>query len=152
MASNTNPMRQMRTFLLMVVPLMLIATACEKAVDDPDVCYTLTIKKDLETITLTEPYTVDAGRAIVFDNCGMADFYSYFSGEPGHIYTEFIDPSDLTTVGADTQAGGNLTYTYQTPGQYVFTMLLTNREVGNPGNFNQVSVDFVFTVTEPEED
>lgn len=135
----------------MMLPLIFVASACEKAVEDPDVCYTLSIKKDLETIILTEPYTVDAGRAIVFENCGIADFYAYFSGTPGHVYSEFLDPSDLTTVGADTQAGGNLTFTYQTPGQYTFTMLLTNREVGNPGNYKQVPVDFEITVTEPEE-
>ena len=130
----------------------MIASACEKAIEDPQVCYTLTIKKDLETITLTEPYTVDAGRAIVFKNCGYADFYSYFSGTSGHVYAEFIDPSDLTTVGQDTQARGELTISYQTPGQYVFTMVLTNREVGKPDNYRQIPVDFVFTVTEAEED
>ncbi len=99
----------MKTLLLMMVPLILFASACEKAVEDPDVCYTLTIKKDLEFITLTEPFKVDAGRAIVFENCGMADFYSYFSGTPGHVYSEFTDPSDVTTSGGDTQARGKLT-------------------------------------------
>jgi hypothetical protein len=94
---------------------------------------------------------VDAGRTIDFENCGYADFYAFFSGRPGHVYSEFIDPADSTTTGGDTQAGGDFSFTYQEPGVFTATILLTNREVGNPGNYRQIPLDLVITVTEPEE-
>ncbi len=95
--------------LLIVVPLFIIATACEKAVEDPVGCYELSIKKEGEVLVLTEPYTVDAGRSIHFKSCGNADFYAFFSGTPGHIWSEFIDPANTTTTGGDTKPGGNKT-------------------------------------------
>ena len=119
--------------------------------EDPDACYELSIKKQGEVIILTPPYTVDAGRLILFENCGYADFYSFFSGIPGHVWAEFDNPSDTTTTGGETLPGGDKEYAYQTPGEYTATIVLTNRQVGDPYNFKEVTMDFVFTITEPEE-
>jgi len=134
----------------MVIPSLMLATGCEKKVEDPVACYKLSIKKEGEIIVLSEPYSVDAGREIHFENCGKADFYAFFSGTPGHVWAEF-NPSDLTTTGADTGAGGHMNYTYQTPGQYNATFVLTNRQVGDAQDYKQVTVDYLITVTEAEE-
>jgi hypothetical protein len=151
MALKRLAMKYFKTLLLgMALTSLIIAPACEKKVEDPVACYTLTIKKEGEILQLNEPYTVDAGREIHFENCGKADFYAFFSGTPGHVWAEF-NPSDLTTTGADTGAGGHMNYTYQTPGQYTATFVLTNREVGKASNSRQVTVDYVITVTEAEE-
>ena len=138
--------------LLIVVPLFIIATACEKAVEDPVGCYELSIKKEGEVLVLTEPYTVDAGRSIHFKSCGNADFYAFFSGTPGHVWADFNNPSDTETVGSDTKSDGSIDYTYQTAGQYTATMVLTNREVKNASNFRQQALDLLITVTEPIEE
>jgi len=138
--------------LLIVVPLFFMTTACEKAVEDPVGCYELSIKKEGEVLVLTEPYTVDAGRSIQFENCGKADFYAFFSGTPGHVWADFNNPSDTETVGGDTKTDGSIDYTYQTPGQYTATMVLTNREVKNASNLRQVAHDLQITVTEPIEE
>jgi hypothetical protein len=152
MAIKRLAMKNLKNLILwMVVPSLMFAPACEKKVEDPVGCYTLTIKKEGEILTLTEPYTVDAGRAIHFENCGKADFYACFNGTPGHVWAEF-NPSDLTTTGADTQAGGHIDITYLTPGQYTATFVLTNRQVGDPSNAKQVTVDYVITVTEAIEE
>jgi hypothetical protein len=144
-------MRYFKTLLCwMVIPSLMLAIGCEKEVEDPLACYTLTIKKEGEIIQLNEPYTVDAGREIHFENCGKADFYAFFSGTPGHVWAEF-NPSDLTTTGADTGAGGHMNYTYQETGQYTATFVLTNRQVGDAQDYKQVTVDYVITVTEAEE-
>lgn len=135
----------------MAVPLFITTPACEEDVEDPAACYELSIKKEGEVLVLTEPYTVDAGRSIQIENCGKADFYSFFSGTPGHVWADFNNPSDTETVGADTKSGGSIDYTYSTPGQYTATMVLTNREVNNASNYRQVALDLVFTVTEAEE-
>jgi hypothetical protein len=135
----------------MVIPSLMLATGCEKKVEDPVACYKLSIKKEGEIIELTEPYSVDAGREIQFENCGKADFYSFFSGTPGNAWADFIDPSNTTTVGTDTRAGGDINYTYQTTGQYTATMVLTNRKVGDPYDYKQVTMNFEITVTESEE-
>lgn len=148
MALKRLAMKNLKNLILwMVVPSLMFAPACEKKVEDPVACYTLTIKKEGEILTLTEPYSVDAGRDIHFENCGKADFYAFFNGTPGHIWAEF-NPSDLTTTGGDTGAGGHVNMTYQTPGQYTATFVLTNRQVGDPSNSKQVTVDYVITVTE----
>jgi hypothetical protein len=145
-------MRNFKIILLLImVPLFFIAPACEKAVEDPLACYKLSIKKEGEVLVLTEPYTVDAGRSIQFENCGKADFYSFFSGTPGNVWADFNNPSDTETVGVDTKSDGSIDYTYSTPGQYTATMVLTNREVKNASNYRQVALDFVITVTEAEE-
>lgn len=136
----------------MVVPALILLLACEKKVEDPVACYKLSIKKGGEVLVLTEPYTVDAGRSIEFKNCGKADFYSFFSGTPGHVWEDFNNPSDTETVGTDTKSGGDINYTYQTPGQYTATMVLTNREIINASNYKQVALKFAITVTEAEED
>jgi hypothetical protein len=135
-----------------MVVLLIVAAACEKKLEDPVACYKLTIKKEGEILDLSKPFTVDAGRSISFENCGKADFYSFFSGTPGHVWEDFKDPSDVTTVGTDTKSGGHIDYTYQTPGQYTATMVLTNREVKNPGNSRQIALNFEITVTEAEAD
>jgi hypothetical protein len=137
--------------LLMLVPLFFIAPACEKNIEDPASCYSLAIKKEGEILELTVPYTVDAGREIQFINCGKADFYAFFSGTPGHIWSEFIDPANTTTTGGDTKPGGNVNYAYQDVGEYTATIVLTNRTVENPKDSRQVTMDLLITVTEPEE-
>ena len=145
-------MKKPVNFLIFMAFLLIAVTpACEKDLEDPDACYTLTIKKEGEFIVLTEPYSVDAGRSIQFENCGRADFYSFFSGTPGQVWADYKNPSDTATVGADSQPGGNLKYAYQVPGQYTATIVLTNRQVGDPYNSKQIALDFVITVTEPEE-
>ncbi len=146
-------MRKLRiSFLLMVFSLLVIFPACEKEVEDPDGCYTLSIKKEGEIVILTEPYTVEAGTAISFNNCGKADFYSFFSGNPGHIYAEYIDPADSTTTGTDTNAIGDVSVTYSTPGQYTATILMTNRAISDPDNIKQLVMNFEITVEEPVEE
>lgn len=137
---------------MMTVPLFIFITACEKKIEDPVACYKLSIKKEGEILELTKPFTVDAGRSIQFENCGKADFYAFFSGTPGHVWEDFNDPSDTETVGIDTKSGGDIDYTYQTPGQYTATMVLTNREIKNPGNYRQTALNFEITVTEAEGD
>jgi hypothetical protein len=131
--------------------MFFITPACEKDIEDPAACYKLSIKKEGEILVLTEPYTVDAGRSITFENCGKADFYSFFSGTPGHIWEDFNDPSDTETKGADTKSDGSFNYTYQDPGQYNATVVLTNREVKNASNYRQVTLVLVINVTEAEE-
>lgn len=144
-------MKYFKILLLgMAIPSLILAPGCEKKVEDPVACYTLTIKKEGEILQLNEPYTVDAGRNIHFENCGKADFYAFFSGMPGHVWAEF-NTGDLTTTGADTGAGGHLDFTYATPGQYTATFVLINREVGNASNSRQVTLDYMITVTEAEE-
>ena len=152
MPSKCLTMRNLKILLwLIVVPMFIISPACEKKkVEDPVACYELTIKKEGEVIVLTEPYTVDANREIQFTNCGKADFYAFFSGIPGQIWSEF-NPADKTTVGGDTKPGGNVNYTYQNTGEYTATIVLTNRQVGDPYNNKQRTMDFFITVTEPEE-
>jgi len=145
-------MRNFNFFLLLVTGLLfLVIQACEKEVEEPDGCYTLSIKKEGEIITLTEPYTVEAGFSISFENCGQADFYAFFSGTTGHVYADFIDPADTTTTGTDTNVTGDVSVTYSTPGEYTATMLLTNRQVGDPYNYKQLVMNFNITVTEPVE-
>ena len=146
-------MRKFRiSFLLAALLLLVIAPACEKEVEAPDGCYTLSIKKEGEVVNLSEPYTVEAGTAIAFTNCGKADFYSFFSGNPGHVYAEYIDPADTITTGTDTNSSGDLSVTYADPGQYTATILMTNRAVGDPDNIKQLAMNFEITVTEPVEE
>jgi len=145
-------MRKLKLILLlMVIPMFFITPACEEDIEDPDACYELTIKKEGEIIILTPPYTIDAGRKIIFENCGYADFYSFFNGTPGHVWAEYQDPTDTLTTGGETLPGGDIEYTYLYPGDYTATMVLTNRQVGDPYNIKQVTMEFVFTITEPEE-
>lgn len=136
----------------MVFPVLFTAPACEKEVEEPDACYTLSIKKEGEVVILTEPYSVEAGNKISFENCGHADFYAFFSGTPGHIYADYTDPADTITTGSDTNATGDVSVTYNDPGQYTATILLSNRAVGDPYNAKQVAMNFDITVTEPVED
>jgi len=146
-------MRKLKiSFFLAVFSLLIIAPACEKEVEEPDGCYTLTVKREGEIVTLTEPYTVEAGEGITFTNCGYADFYSFFSGNPGHVYAEFTDPADTTTTGTDTNSSGDVSVTYSEIGQYTATILLTNRAVGDPDNVKQLAMNFEITVNEPTED
>jgi len=145
-------MRNLKIILLLtVLPLLFIAPACEKEVEEPDGCYTLSIKKEGEIVVLTEPYSVKTGVGISFENCGKADFYAFFSGTPGHVYAEFINQADLSTTGTDTNSNGDISYTYSIPGQYTATVLLTNRAVGDPYNIKQLVLNFEITVTEPVE-
>ena len=140
------------TFFVAVFSLLIIVPACEKEVEEPDGCYTLTVKREGEIITLSDPYTVEAGEAISFTNCGKADFYAFFSGEPGHVYSDFTNPSDTITTGTDTNSSGDVSVTYSTPGQYTATILLTNRAVGDPDNIKQLAMNFEITVNEPTEE
>lgn len=152
MESNHSDMRKPTTFLWLASLLVfMFVTACEKEVEDPEACYTLTIKKEGEVIELADPYTVDAGRAIQFTNCGHADFYAYFAGTPGHIWSDFTGQDDLSTTGSDTNSTGDFSITYSNTGTYTATVVLTNRQVGDSYNYKQVAVDFVITVTEAEE-
>ena len=139
-------------FLLMVLSFLFSLSGCEKEVEAPDGCYTLTIKKEGEVVTLSEPYTVEAGVAIAFINCGKADFYSFFSGTSRHVYAEHIDPADTTTTGTDTNSSGDVSVTYSDPGQFTATILLINREVADPDNIKQLAMNFEITVTEPAEE
>lgn len=146
-------MRKFKFILLLAAfSLLFIAPACEKDVEDPEGCYTLTVKREGELIMLTQPYTVAAGEGINFTNCGHADFYSFFSGTPGHVYSEFTNPADTTTTGTDTNSSGDVSVTYSETGQYTATILLTNRAVGDPDNMKQLAMNFEITVTEPVED
>ena len=138
-------------FLLTVIPILFYSTGCEKEIEEPDGCYTLSIKQDGEIVILTEPYSVEAGVSIFFENCGMADFYSFFSGKPGHVYAEYTNPADTTSTGVDTNSTGDVSVSYPDAGEYTATMLLTNRTVGDPHNAKQVAMNFDITVTEPVE-
>ena len=146
-------MRKTRiTLMLIVVPLLILASSCESKLEDPVACYELSIKKEGQVLILTAPYTVDAGRSITFSNCGKADFYSFFSGTPGHVWADFNDPSNTTTTGGDTKADGSINYTYQDPGNYTATLVLTNRKVGASSEYKQLTVNFEIMVTEAEGD
>ena len=136
----------------MALPILVTLAGCEKDVAEPEGCYTLSVKKEGVVVFLTEPYTVEAGLSISFENCGKADFYSFFPGTPGHVYSEYIDPEDTTTTGQDTNTSGDISVTYSNPGDYLATMLLTNREVGNPDNYTELVMNFTIKVTEPAEE
>lgn len=143
-------MRKMNSILTgILIAVLFMLSGCNKEIEDPIPCYTLKVKGADGTKILSPPYVVEAKQEIEFDNCGAADYYAYFSGKPESVWTDFQDPNDHTTSGSDTNPYGGFFITYPTPGTYIVTVVLTNREVKNPSNFKQVTIDFEIVVVAP---
>jgi hypothetical protein len=143
-------MRKEKSILIgILIALIVVIPGCKKELESPVACYTLRVKTADGTKILNAPYIVEAKQEIEFDNCGAADYYSYFTGKPGSIWTAFQDPGDSTTEGSDTNPFGGFYITYQTPGIYTATVVLTNREVKNPANLKQLTIDFEIEVVAP---
>lgn len=143
-------MRKEKSILLgILIVLTMVITGCKKEIEDPEVHYIVQIRNVDGVQTLSEPYKVTAKQVIEFYNQGTADFYSYFSGKPGNVWAEYSDPSDLTTVGEDTDEKGNFSVTYQTPGKYTLTVVFTNRKSKNPSDFKQATQNFEIEVIAP---
>jgi hypothetical protein len=136
---------------LMLIVLISIISGCEDEIENPKACYTLKIKNGNGTTELTEPYIVDVGQSISFTNCGSADYYAFFSGVPGNKWSEYTNPADTTSKGADTNTYGDFSFSYQTAGNYILTVVLTNRKVKDPHNFKQVILDIPIQVKISEE-
>lgn len=135
---------------LILIALVLILPACEKEIENPEACYILTVKSADGTIVLEAPYIVDVKQVIDFKSCGTADYYAFFSGAPGNIWSEYTNPADSTTIGADTNSNGDFTFAYPISGNYTVTVVLTNRKFKDPHNYKQVTIDFAIQVKEPE--
>ena len=143
-------MRKEKSILIgILIALIVSLNGCKKELESPDACYTLRIRTEDGTKIVSSPFVVETNQEIEFDNCGAADYYSYFSGKPGSIWADFQDPNDVTTVGSDTNPYGGFYIEYQTPGTYTATVVLTNREVKKPSNFKHVTIDFEITVVAP---
>lgn len=144
-------MRTSNSILLLIVSLLLfIISSCKKEeLKDPYARYTLTIRNENGATVLTEPYIVNVGQQIDFTNVGSADFHSFFSGMPGSVWTDYINPEDTKTVGTDTNEFGDFSITYTVPGDYVATVVLINRKVKEPSNFKQVTYNFAIKVVAP---
>jgi hypothetical protein len=144
-------MRKEKSILIgILIALIVVLPGCKKEIENPTACYTLKAKTPDGTKIMSAPYIVEAKQEIEFDNCGAADYFSYFSGKPGSIWAEFQDPYDSTTVGTDTNPFGGFFISYPDPGTYTLTIVLTNREVKNPANFKQVTIDYEIQVVDPE--
>jgi hypothetical protein len=144
-------MRKEKSILIgILVALLVVIPGCKEELESPTVCYTLRVKSADGTKIMSEPYVVETNEEIEFDNCGSADYFAYFSGKPGSIYADFLDPNDFTTEGTDTNPYGGFFIKYPDPGTYTVTIVLTNREVKNPTNSKMVTVDYEITVIAPE--
>jgi hypothetical protein len=144
-------MRKEKSFLFQIlIVFILLLSSCKKEVEIPTGCYTIQINTENGRVTLKEPYVVTTNQDVEFYNCGRADFYAVFSGKPGSIWREYMDPADSTSVGADANLNGNFNVTYQTPGDYTLTVVLTNRMPKDPSNFKQLTMDFNIKVVLPE--
>jgi len=144
-------MRKEKSILIGILIALIVAVpGCKKELESPTACYTVRVKSADGTKIISEPYIVETNEDIEFDNCGAADYYAYFSGKPGSIWAEFQDPNDFTTEGTDTNPFGGFIIKYPNPGTYTVTIVLTNREVKNPSNSRQVTIDYEIKVVEPE--
>jgi hypothetical protein len=144
-------MRKEKSILIgILIALIFVIPGCKKEIESPTACYTLRAKTADGTKILSAPYVVEAKQEIEFDNCGAADYFAYFTGKPESKWVNFQDPNDSTTVGYDTNPYGGFYITYQTPGTYTATVVLTNREPKNPSNSKQVTIDFEIEVRAPE--
>lgn len=145
-------MKKLRLIPILFMFLMSITFwGCDEELETPEACYTLKITVEGERIELTTPYTVEAGQEITFSNCGDADYYSFFSGVEGASWAEYNDPANVSAKGSDTNPSGNVNQTYSEPGQYVATIVLTNRSIEDPKTFKQEVINFDITVTEATE-
>jgi hypothetical protein len=143
-------MRKEKSILIgILIALIIVIPGCKKELESPTACYTLKVKTADGTKIISAPYVVEAKQEIEFDNCGAADYYSYFTGMPESIWADFQDPADSTTEGSDTNPYGGFYITYKNPGTYTATVVLTNREVKNPKNQKMVTIDFVIEVLAP---
>jgi hypothetical protein len=144
-------MRKEKSILIgILIALTVMIPGCKEELESPAVCYTLKVNSADGTKIMAEPYVVGTNEEIEFDNCGNADYFAYFSGKPGSIYSDFLDPNDSTTEGTDTNPYGGFFIKYPDPGTYTVTVVLTNREVKNPANSRMVTVDYVIKVVAPE--
>jgi len=141
----------MKSILLLIVSVLLVLfSGCsEEELQNPKAHYTLTSKTENGTIVLTEPYIVNVGQSINFTNDGSADYYSFFSGMPGSVWTDYINPDDTTNEGFDTTATGDISFIYTAAGDYTATMVLTNRKMKNPYESKQVTINFAIKVIVP---
>ncbi len=144
-------MRKEKSILIGILIVFIVAIpGCKMEIENPTACYTLKVQGEDGTKIISAPFIVKVDEAIEFDNCGAAEYYAFFSGKQGSIWADYLDPDDLTTEGSDTNPYGDFYITYQTPGTYTATVVLTNREVKNPSNLKQVTMDFEIEVVVPE--
>jgi len=144
-------MRIKKCILLLIVSIFIFSiSGCKSGIESPEACFTLKIKKADKIIELAEPYIVEVGQVIEFYNCGIADYYSFFSGMPGSVWADYINSADSTNSGMDTNPNGDFSFSYTSPGNYTTTVVLTNRTVKEPHNYKQLNINFAIKVIEPD--